>query len=190
MTNEQSSARPCIVFKVAQGEIKSDKNGKNYRLVTFEKPSAEVIEDPILGKITVEGQNISTSVNRYAESYLDGKPEVGFAAPLFNANKPGDGGAFMGDIVTRATDPYEIPLGDFISNPNGETRTVNSYKTVVFGDTRNKDAFELAVRTAFRNAGHPLTDEDRQLVADAIARREAKTNAMSALGSSRNPIVN
>lgn len=183
MTTENQVQRPCIVFKVEESAVKQDKNGKTYKQVTFRSHSKEVIIDPVLGEISVEGQNKETKVNRYLESYLNGKPEVGANEPIFNPANPKNGGAFLGDIITREVPAYEIPVMDSLGLAQTGTRTVNTYTTVVFGDTRKPAEFEAAVRAAFRNAGHALTEEDRRLIAEANERRAQK----AAIGAPADP---
>ena len=65
-----------IVTKVAQSEIKQDKNGRNYKTVTFGE--IKFIETPF-GKMVVPAtQAKTTKINCYENNYL-GKMEIGRA---------------------------------------------------------------------------------------------------------------
>ena len=177
----ENQIKPSIVVKTAESAVKQDKNGKNYKTVTYEKFGQEVIQDEILGTIVAEGAIVSTAVNAYQESYLNGLPEPGYNQPIFDAKAPKNGGAFLGDIVTREVPAYSIDIKNIMGEVTG-SRTVNSYKTVVFGDTRKPAEFELAVRAAFRSAGHALTPEDAELMRQAAERKAARSSVGSGVG--------
>ena len=169
--------KPKILIKTGQSAVKQDKNGRNYKTVTFTQLGAsEVIQDEILGEIVVEGKEVSTSVNCYEKNYL-GQADWGFGAPIFDSANPKGGGATFGAIVQRKVDGYNIDVNDSLGLPTGEVRTVDSYKTAIFADSREEESFEIAVRGAFRNAGHPLTDEDKALIVQAAERKAARETA-------------
>lgn len=137
-----------IVIKVAQSEIKNDKNQRPYKTVTFGE--VRFIDTPF-GKMVVPAtQARTTKINCYENNYL-GKQDPGYADPIFNQSNPSNGGWFAGSIETRNVEGYDIPTAD------GGVRTVNTYTTVVFGDT-DSPAFESAVKSAFSSKGHNVVD--------------------------------
>jgi hypothetical protein len=139
-----------IVIKTAQSEIKQDKNGRNYRTITFGE--VKFIDTPF-GKMVVPAtQARTTKINCYELNYL-GKQDPGYADAIFNQSNPANGGWFMGSIETREVEGYDIPSAD------GGVRTVNTYTTVVFADT-DSPAFESAVKSTFNSKGHALTTAD------------------------------
>lgn len=137
-----------IVIKVAQSEIKNDKNQRPYKTVTFGE--VRFIDTPF-GKMVVPAtQARTTKINCYENNYL-GKQDPGYADPIFNQSNPAAGGWFAGSIETREVEGYDIPTAD------GGVRTVNTYTTVVFGDT-DSPAFESSVKSAFSSKGHNVVD--------------------------------
>jgi hypothetical protein len=137
-----------IVIKVAQSEIKNDKNQRPYKTVTFGE--VRFIDTPF-GKMVVPAtQARTTKINCYENNYL-GKQDPGYADPIFNQSNPANGGWFAGSIETREVGNYDIPTAD------GGVRTVNTYTTVVFGDT-DSPAFESSVKSAFSSKGHNVVD--------------------------------
>ena len=137
-----------IVIKVAQSEIKNDKNQRPYKTVTFGE--VRFIDTPF-GKMVVPAtQARTTKINCYENNYL-GKQDPGYADPIFNQSNPSNGGWFAGSIETRNVEGYDIPTAD------GGVRTVNTYTTVVFGDT-DSPAFESAVKSAFSSKGHNVVE--------------------------------
>ena len=137
-----------IVIKVAQSEIKNDKNQRPYKTVTFGE--VRFIDTPF-GKMVVPAtQARTTKINCYENNYL-GKQDPGYADPIFNQSNPSNGGWFAGSIETRNVEGYDIPTAD------GGVRTVNTYTTVVFGDT-DSPAFESSVKSAFSSKGHNVVE--------------------------------
>jgi hypothetical protein len=137
-----------IVIKVSQSEIKNDKNQRPYKTVTFGE--VRFIDTPF-GKMVVPAtQARTTKINCYENNYL-GKQDPGYADPIFNQSNPSNGGWFAGSIETRNVEGYDIPTAD------GGVRTVNTYTTVVFGDT-DSPAFESSVKSAFSSKGHNVVD--------------------------------
>jgi hypothetical protein len=137
-----------IIKKTAETQVKADKNGKSYKTCTFSKMQAQEMELPGLGKVVVHQQARETSVNLYAESYLDQKMQYGYDIPAGT-----DRMSFLfGDIVTRTVQPYILNTVDRITGDIQE-REVNTFTTVVFG---NSDAgnWETLVKAAFRSRGH------------------------------------
>jgi len=128
------------------GEIKQDKNTRNYRQVFMQGPGVEYITLPNGKTIEAKTAVKETSINAYEQSYLDDKPE--FAWNL----KPGD--MVLGSIATRAVEPYAIPT------PEGEDRIVDTYSRIVFGDTSNAAAYEAAVNREFKAQGHEVVSND------------------------------
>jgi hypothetical protein len=137
-----------IVIKVAQSEIKNDKNQRPYKTVTFGE--VRFIDTPFGKMIVPATQARTTKINCYENNYL-GKQDPGYADPIFNQSNPAAGGWFAGSIETRNVEGYDIPTAD------GGVRTVNTYTTVVFGDT-DSPAFESSVKSAFSSKGHNVVD--------------------------------
>ena len=137
-----------IVIKTAQSEVKQDKNTRNYRTITFGE--VRFIETPFGKMVVPASQARTTKINCYENNYL-GKMDVGYSDPIFNQSNPANGGWFAGSIETREVEGYDIPTAD------GGVRTVNTYTTVVFGDT-DSPAFESAVKSAFSSKGHNVVD--------------------------------
>jgi hypothetical protein len=92
----------------------------------------------------------TTKINCYENNYLN-KMDVGYNDPIFNSSNPTNGGWFAGSIETREVSGYDIPTAD------GGVRTVNTYTTVVFGDT-DSPAFESSVKSAFSSKGHNVVE--------------------------------
>ena len=135
-----------IVIKTAQSEVKQDKNVRNYKTVTFGE--VRFIETPFGKMVIPASQARTTKINCYENNYLN-KMDVGYNDPIFNQSNPTNGGWFAGSIETREVGEYDIPSAD------GGARTVNTYTTVVFGDT-NSPAFESTVKSAFSSKGHNI----------------------------------
>lgn len=133
-----------IVTKSAQSEIKNDKNGMKYKTVSFSE--VKYIDTPFGKMLLPSTQAKTTKINCYETNYL-GKQDSGFAESLFNAANPTNGGWFMGSIENREVQEYDITAAD------GGVRTVNTYTTVVFGDT-DSPAYESTVKAAFKSRGH------------------------------------
>lgn len=137
-----------IVVKVAQSELKQDKNQRNYKTITFGE--VKFVETPFGKMVVPASQGRTTKINCYENNYLN-KMDVGYADPIFNQSNPSNGGWFMGSIETRNVGEYDIPTAD------GGARTVNTYTTVVFGDT-DSPAYESAVKSAFSSRGHNVAE--------------------------------
>lgn len=133
-----------FIVKSAESAIKTDKNTRAYKTVTFTE--AGFMETP-WGMVQKPMQQcLSTSVNCYENNYLD-KMDLGWDDNIFNAKNPAAGGIFQGSIETRNVVPYDI-----VNSSTGEVRKVDTYKTVVFGDT-NSPAFEGTVKSTFKSRG-------------------------------------
>jgi len=133
-----------IVIKTAESELKQDKNGRNYKTVTFGE--VRFIETPFGKMVVPASQARTTKINCYENNYLN-KMDAGYADPIFNQSNPTNGGWFAGSIETREVGEYDIPSAD------GGARTVSTYTTVVFGDT-DSPAFESTVKSTFSSKGH------------------------------------
>lgn len=137
-----------FIIKTAESAVKTDKNQKNYKTVTFTE--AGFMETPwgLVQKPTA--QCISTSVNCYEENYL-GKMDLGWSEPIFNPKNPAAGGIFEGSIEQRNVKEYNITSAD------GTVRTVETYKTVVFGNT-DSPSFESTVKAAFKSRNQEVVE--------------------------------
>jgi len=130
-------------LEVKSTEVRTDKNERPYKYVVVSGQEEETFVLPG-GKVFIALKPAQTTAfNAYEENYL-GNQDFGWNF------KPG--AVVMGQIVTRTVTPYELKGTD------GVTRQVSTYKTVVLGDTRDAVGFEVAVKAAFKNAGHPLTE--------------------------------
>ena len=139
-----------IITKVAQSELKQDRNTRNYKTVTFSE--VRFVETPFGKMVVPASQAKTTKINCYENNYL-GKIDVGYNDPIFNSSNPTNGGWFAGSIETREVGSYDIPTAD------GGVRTVSTYTTVVFGDT-DSPAFESAVKSAFSSKGHNVVENN------------------------------
>ena len=192
MNEAQAIVKPRIIVKVSESSVKQDKNGRNYKTITFrELSSSETIMDDILGPIQVTGsKTVETKINVYEQNYLNQTADWGYNNPLYVEGKPiPQGCATFGGIVQRSVKPYDIEVLDVIGLPTGEVRKVDSYKTAVLADSRKEEEFELATRVAFRNSGHPLTEADENLLKEQEARRAAKqsVDVNNLIGSTATP---
>ncbi len=131
-----------LIQKIAETPVKQDKNGKNYKTITFATIGKDIVEHPALGKIVVDSPVKQSSINVYEESYLNGKQDFGYNLALKSF--------VMGDIITRKVPEYTIE-----DKTTLQERVVSSYTTVVFGDT-DSESFELEVKKAFQSKGHNL----------------------------------
>ena len=137
-----------LITKTAETAVKQDKNGRSYKTVTFSE--VRYVDTPFGSMLMPATQAKSTKINCYENNYL-GKQDPGYAEPIFNQSNAAKGGWFMGSIETRNVEEYDIPSAD------GSVRTVNTYTTVVFGDT-DSPAYESTVKSAFSSKGHTVTD--------------------------------
>jgi hypothetical protein len=137
-----------FLIKTAESAVKTDKNTKNYKTVTFTE--AGFMETPwgLVQKPTA--QCISTAINCYENNYLD-KMDLGWSEPIFNPKNPAAGGIFEGSIEQRNVKEYNITSAD------GTVRTVETYKTVVFGNT-DSPSFESTVKAAFKSRGQEVVE--------------------------------
>jgi hypothetical protein len=139
-----------FVIKTAESELKEDRNTRNYKTVTFTE--CVMMQTPWGLVPKPSTQCVSTKINCYEENYL-GKEDPGYNDPIFDAKNPSDGGIFMGAIPQRMVEEYEIVSSD------GTVREVETYKTVVFGDT-SSPSWEKVVKAAFKSRGHEIIEEE------------------------------
>lgn len=141
-----------IIKKIAESKIKSDKNEREYKTCTFAKMQTAEMNVPGVGLVAVHQPSRETSVNLYAQSYLDDKEQFGYSIPAGTEKHS----YLFGDIVTRTVKPYTLNVAD---RNTGEitSREVSTFTTVVFGNSAAGD-WETRVRAAFRSRGHELMD--------------------------------
>jgi hypothetical protein len=137
------------IVKTAQTEAKQDKNGRNYKTVSFSE--VKHVDTPFGRMLLPASQSRTVKINCYENSYLN-KMDAGYADPIFNANNPSLGGWFAGSIETREVVGYDITSAD------GSTKTVNTYTTAIFGDT-DSPAYESTVKSTFKSKGHEVMAE-------------------------------
>lgn len=137
-----------FIIKTAESVVKEDKNQRKYKTVTFTE--AGFMETPwgLVQKPTA--QCVSTSVNCYENNYLD-KMDLGWSEPIFNPKNPANGGIFEGAIEQRNVKEYNITSAD------GTVRQVDTYKTVVFGNTESP-SWESTVKSAFKSRGQEVVE--------------------------------
>lgn len=119
-------------------EVKSDKNGKDYKVVEFSTPNTKDVNG-----LKVRVQPKTSSKTFWEESYLDNKMQFGYDFIK--------GDLVEGNVVTREVAEYEIQVS------NEEVRQVTSYTAVVFGDTFDP-SFEIEIQKAFKAAGHEISE--------------------------------
>ena len=132
-----------LLTVVKVSEDRQDKNGRNYKLVTFQSPQHKEVVDITTGEVAlVRVPARMSSITRYQESYLDDNMQYMYDAVV--------GEKVPGAIVTRPVAEYEI-----------DGRPVYSYTTVVLGMT-NEPSFESQVRAAFKSAGHEIEEKSAE----------------------------
>ena len=152
-----------LILKTAESEVKVDKNGRNYKVVTFTE--AKTVNTP-LGQMMVPAEQCKNrAITQYEENYLstDEKKikDLGYDAPIFDKSKPERGGWFLGSIETRNVEEYHI------TNSKGNDSYPTTFSTVIFGDT-NSPAYETQVKAAFKSAGHPIVEAVSTNVLESI----------------------
>lgn len=148
MKNSQILEVTNVRTSTPEGNPLKDKNGREYRVVEFSTPSTQYMT---IGnrQIPVKVEPKTTAVTRYKESYLNDKAQFGFDIKV--------GEFVLGDIATRQVEEYTIISKD------GTERAVNTYSTVVFGDSADA-GWEAKVKIAFKSAGHIIVEEQAQFV--------------------------
>ena len=137
---------------------KKDKNNKDFKVLEISTPGT-VYTRNAQGQMTAVKQKPETvgGVTGWLESNLPslkGKPD--FEATLSLAEE------VAGTIVARKVVPYFIADRDDAKvkgtvTKEGKTgRMVDSSRVVVFGNTEDEEAFELAIAQAFKRKGHTL----------------------------------
>jgi hypothetical protein len=150
-----------FLAKTAESEVKQDKNGKNYKRVTFTE--VVIMQTPFGPVQKPISQSRSNTQNRFEESYLDQKVETGYADPIFNPKNPSNGGIFQGAIESRNVEEYEI-----VDTKTGEEKAVDKYTTIVFGDT-DSPTYESLVKSAFKSQGHEVIEAAKLTIAPLVA---------------------
>lgn len=142
-----NSSELLTVVKVS--EERQDKNGRNYKVITFQSPQHKEVVDQTTGEITlVRVPARRSSITRYEESYLDDQMQYMYDAEV--------GEKVPGAIVTRSVNEYEI-----------DGRPVSTYSTVVLGMT-NEPSFDAQINAAFKSAGHDLSKESTTQVDERV----------------------
>ena len=139
-----------VIKKTAESKVKSDKNGREYKTCTFAKMQAIEMHVPGVGIVAVNQPARETSVNLYAQSYLDDKEQFGYSVPAATEKHS----FVLGDIVTRTVKPYSLNVVDRTTGEFTE-REVNTFTTVVFGNS-DLGNWESLVQSAFKSRGHEL----------------------------------
>lgn len=124
-----------LLKKTAESAVKQDKNGRNYKTVTF-----TTLPTVVLNGQTIHVPTKSSSMNVYEESYLNNQEEFGYSLSVNSL--------VQGDIVTRNVEPYQIT-----DRGTGEMRTVTTYTSVVLGDTDDAGFEVMVQKTIARRQG-------------------------------------
>lgn len=142
------------VVEITKKEVREDKNGNEYVNVQVRAQEWTRFVHPITNKMTTAlGKVKESSFNAYKESYLDGKPQLGWDNPV--------GSFLMGAFVTRDVEPYTIPVLDRESGePTGEERTVSTATLLIIGDTTEEANFEREVQRVFSANDFTLVEEE------------------------------
>ncbi len=111
---------------------------RTYKTIEFATPDKIEIAPGMFAKTEPK----VTSINLYEKSYLDDKMQFGYDSKV--------GEFILGDIVTRKVRAYEIP-----AEGTKPARTVNTYSTVVLGDSTS-GSWESKVASTFKSKGHEL----------------------------------
>jgi hypothetical protein len=138
-----------FLIKTAESALKTDKNTRKYKTVTFTE--AGFMETPWGLVQKPSAQCVSTAVNCYEENYL-GRMDLGWNDPIFNPKNPAAGGIFEGSIEQRNVKEYTITSSD------GGMRQVDTYKTVVFGNS-DSPSYESTVKAAFKSRGQEVVEQ-------------------------------
>lgn len=148
-----------LIKKVAESQVLSDKNGRNYKTIAFETENQVTIKHPVLGELTAYQTGQTSKMVCYEKNYLNDTMDLGYSEPI--------GAYFLGDIVTKSVTPYNIKVSE------EEVKTVSTYTTIVFGDTTS-DKFNSTVKSVFKAKGFDLEyiESAKQIIAAPIASNE------------------
>ncbi len=147
-----------LVVKTSESAVKQDKNGRNYKTVNF---TERVMLNTPFGLMPKPlSQCRSTKINQYELNYLD-QTDPGYSAPIFNERNPQAGGYFEGKIETRNVREYDI------TDSKGDVRSVNTYTTVVLGDTTSP-AWDNLVTSVFSSRGHEVVEPANTVIAENV----------------------
>tara|TARA_R110001606_G_scaffold1789_4_gene6871 strand:+ start:1191 stop:1607 length:417 start_codon:yes stop_codon:yes gene_type:complete len=126
---------------VNKGEIKtSEKINKNYRTVSVRENQMSQFTKPDGTQGIAKGVAKTGTIVVWENRWDDGFNDLGYDETV--------GSYLMGSVVRRKVLPYALPDG----------QVVNSYKTVVLGDTTDP-SFELNIDRAFKRANHEIMEE-------------------------------
>ena len=126
---------------VNKGEIKtSEKIDKNYRTVSVKENQISQFTKPDGTRGFAKGVAKTGTIVVWENRWDNGFNDLGYDEAV--------GSFLMGSVVRRKVLSYPLPDGQI----------VNSYKTVVLGDTADP-SFELNIERAFKRAGHEIIEE-------------------------------
>lgn len=132
---------------VAVSDVRTDKNDREYKLVTLSNPSVMEVVDPESGEVfKARVQALKASMPAYKNSYLDDTPDFLWESEV--------GDIVLGEVVTRKVPSYTI------EDENQESREVSLYTCAVLGSSEDEKTWETAIEKAFKNNGHTLTGEE------------------------------
>lgn len=154
------------LLQVVDKELRTDKQGREYALITFEKSTDKKVRLPNGKVIVAKGQTTQGKIVAYDEPYLQNVDHD----PNFDLKT---GEYVLGDIVKRKVQPYTIESND------GESRVVDTYQCVVLGDTTEEETFELEVERTFRSRDRILLTsemEDEGVVVEDIVTDEEEVS--------------
>lgn len=129
------------VVKVISKEVKDDKNGRPYALLTLEENFSQMVKLPSGETILAQAEPKVSRITASGQSYLNDKPEF-----LFGVK---EGSFVLGGFETRIVTPYDI------TDPKGVTRTVNTATVFVAAESEG-ESWSAKVQTAFKQKGFIL----------------------------------
>lgn len=141
---------------IAISEVKTDKNGREFKTLRLSAPAYKVQSVPGIGEVRVKTKAKQVSVNAWKESYLDSKPSFGWDAKI-------NDWLSVGIFVATNLEPYEIT-----DTSSGEIREVTS-RTFAVEEGTNPD-------TQLKNDGYTFesTHDDEKVKAEIAAMVEEK----------------
>lgn len=153
---------------VTDREEKTNKDDRKYAIIEVATPSTFYTLNSATGDMEAFNQQPLTvgGIVGFEESYLlslKGKPDYTWTMQ--------DGQKYLGDVVSRAVEPYFIADAKNVTTPGPDVkkidgknvtgRMVNSAKVLVLGNTDEQESFELAVVRAFAQKGYKLLNRTK-----------------------------
>lgn len=146
-----------LVKIVAISDVRTDKNGREFKLITVSSANRREFTDPVTNEsLLVVGRPKRTNIVSYAKTYLDDAPHYLYDLPV--------GTAVSGNIVTKTVEPYTI------ETTNGP-KEITRYTTFVEADQEDAD-YNQIVQRAFENSGHTIVEKSAITVEDTTEEKK------------------